>query len=110
MEWYWQGCIAGKARSHEEASSPKVELDATATFLRRVARLLCLAKRTAPDILLIFRYLDANRSHMIQHWTGGEVKVSAYIDASLASDKGSRERTGTILMCAGSMVGDSSAK
>jgi hypothetical protein len=70
------------------ASSPKVDAEASATFHRRVARLLYLAKRTTPEILLlisflssqvndvreedienldrVFRYLNGNRDHAIQ--------------------------------------------
>jgi hypothetical protein len=41
------------------ASSPKVDLETTVTFRRRVARLLYLAKRTAPEILLAVSFLSS---------------------------------------------------
>jgi hypothetical protein len=86
-----------------------------------------LAERTTPEILLpisflssqvndvreediedldrVFRYLNGNRDHAIQYRTGAKVEISAYIDASHASDEGFKGRTGTVLMCGGSMVG-----
>jgi hypothetical protein len=58
----------------------------------------------------VFRYLNGNRYHAIQYWTGAKVEISAYIDAYHASDKGFNGRTETVLMCCGSMVGAWSAR
>jgi hypothetical protein len=130
-EWNGIGKDASPAKPDlmkRDPSSPKVDSETTATFRRRVARLLYLAKRTTPEILLpisflssqvndvreedmenldrVFRYLNGNR----YHWTGAKVEISAYIDASLASDEGFKGRTGMVLMCCGSMVGAWSAR
>jgi hypothetical protein len=53
-------------RMKRDPSSPKVDLETTATFRRRVAtRLLYLAKRTTPKILLPISFLSSRNQVMM---------------------------------------------
>jgi hypothetical protein len=133
----WQGTCMNEtpARSDlfkRDGKSIKVTEQRSNLFRRRVARLLYLAKRVAPEILLsvshltsvvndvreqdlddlerIYCYLNGNTQHVIQYWRGAAVDVCIYIDASHGTHHDRKGRTGTVLMCAGGLVGAWSAK
>jgi hypothetical protein len=134
-EWGGTGKDASPARPDlfkVDTDSPKVADELSVLFRRRVARLLYLAKRVAPELLLpvshlsssvndvreshmedlerVYRYLNANPSHVIQYWKGAEVEVSSYVDSSHASHSDFKGRTGCVLLCAGGFVGAWSTK
>jgi hypothetical protein len=97
-----------------------------------VAKLLYLAKRVAPDILLavnflagyvkeptqedemnldrVFRYLRGSKNRSASYWRDAEIKISTYIDAAFACHEEKKSRSGCVLMCAGSFVGAWSSK
>jgi hypothetical protein len=95
-------------------------------FHRRLAKLLFLAKRIAPDILLavsilagrvkeptlqdwdrldrVFRYLNASKDRVLQFWRGGIVGVSLLVDAAFAYHADMKSRTGAVLLCCGRFI------
>jgi hypothetical protein len=121
------GAPAGEGLFKRDPASKRLEPAARGNFHHRVARLLYLAKRVAPDILLavnvlssavkdpseddlekldrVYRYLNANKRRSLDFWRGAKVEVSSYIDASFACHDDYKSRTGCILMCCGSFVG-----
>jgi hypothetical protein len=134
-EWGGQGkdsSPAGPDLFRQGENSKKLDYAGSERFQRRAARLLFLAKRVAPEILLavsylqgrgkapteddaekldrVYRYLNANRAHALSYWRGGKVDICAYIDASHASHSDFKGRTGCILMCAGGFMGAWSSK
>jgi hypothetical protein len=129
-EWGGQGkdgAPAGENLFKRDPSSEKLSAAEKQDFHHRVARLLYLAKRVAPDVLLavnalsshvkeptkedadkldrVYRYLNANRRRALDFWRGAKVEVSSYIDASFACHDDYKSRTGCILTCCGSFVG-----
>lgn len=94
-----------------------------------MARLLYLAKRVAPDILLVvsvlagrvnnptfqdwdrldrvYRYINSTSNRVINYWKSQKKKVTveSYIDASFACHDDMKSRTGCILLCCGNIVG-----
>lgn len=115
-----------------DPNSPKLGDNDREVFHRMVAKLLYLAKRVAPDILLavnflagfvkeptqedemnldrVFRYLRGSKDRSISYWRGAEIKISTYIDAAFACHEEQKSRSGCVLMCAGSFVGAWSSK
>jgi hypothetical protein len=134
-EWGGSGKDASPARPEllqAHSTSLSVASDVSAIYRRRVARLLYLAKRVAPELLLavshlstrvndvkqddvddlerVYRYLHANPKHVVEYWRGAEVGVTSYIDSSHASHDDYKGRTGCVLLCAGGLVGAWSTK
>jgi hypothetical protein len=134
-EWDGTGKDASPARPdlfRSTCDSAAVDDERSGVFRRRVARLLYLAKRVAPELLLAishlstkvndvrevdwddleraYRYLNANRGHAIDYWRGSRVSVTSYIDSSHASHSDFKGRTGCVLLCAGGLVGAWSTK
>jgi hypothetical protein len=123
---------AGPDLFRSSENSKRLDYAGSEIFQRRTARLLFLAKRVAPEILLavsylqgrgkapteddlekldrVYRYLNANRTHALTYWRGGKIEISAYIDASHASHTDFKGRTGCILLCAGGFMGAWSTK
>jgi hypothetical protein len=110
----------------DDESSVKLGAAEKEIFHRRVARLLFLAKRIAPDILLavsvlaghvkeptlqdwdrldrVYRYLNGSKDRVLQFWRGGKVEVSLFVDAAFACHADMKSRTGAVLLCCGCFV------
>ena len=115
-----------------DPASPKLDAEKSKLFHRRVARLLYLGKRVAPDIMLpvsvlagkvnsptlqdwerldrVYRYLNGTANRCLQCWRGGKVSVCTFIDAAFACHDDMRSRTGCVLLCCGLCVGVWTAK
>lgn len=90
-------------------------------FHRRVTRLLFLAQRVAPDILLSVNvFAGVVKAPTVQDWerldrvfrylnlvykAGGKLEPAVYIDASFACHEDMRSRTGAVLYVANCFVG-----
>ena len=129
-EWGGSGTNAAPAEPgllKQDTASALLDEGRKGVFHRLVARLLYLAKRIAPDILLsvsvlagrvqaptvqdwdrldrVFRYLNGSSKRVVQFWRGGKVSVTCFIDAAFACHDDMRSRTGCVLFCCGIFIG-----
>jgi hypothetical protein len=111
---------------HDEAVAA-LDQERRVKYHRRVYRLLYLAKRVAPDILLIvslssshvasptvqdwdclervYRYLNGQSDRVVKYPRLGVISICSFIDASFACYLDKRSRTGCVLLCCGAYVG-----